>query len=336
VLQLIALSGGIENTLPPDEPNARCRSNRSFLAPLHRCCAHAARACRCATSTRSIPGFRRTRIDEAREITRYIYRQLLIFPLDFWATFPNGLATTVPAVVENRSAAFAPQEGERQHRYVSRGCNEPTGIAAWRQWVWPLGPPLLGCGVAGLWGCLNSLRPWTKPLFNQRIGRRLSSINPRWLFLGEERRVGAGCCGGRCWIIWRTNGTACAQLIGQSTESQTVLNREIGALRHHYGGAVCTGRPTDTAAEKSGPDSAKGPKNAWSPYSKGRATNERAMRKSGCRLGSIDVADAWRILEGNLCRAAGKTHGRNSQGIFRCWIKALSAPRGRTPPFAHA
>jgi hypothetical protein len=61
-----------------------------------------------ATSTRSILDSVATRIDEAREITRYIVN-LLIF-LGLLGTF-YGLATTVPALVDT-IRSLAPQEGE--------------------------------------------------------------------------------------------------------------------------------------------------------------------------------------------------------------------------------
>ncbi|SMO87693.1 hypothetical protein SAMN06265173_12026 [Thalassovita litoralis] len=61
-----------------------------------------------ASSTRSILDSVATRIDEAREITRYIVN-LLIF-LGLLGTF-YGLATTVPALVET-IRSLAPQEGE--------------------------------------------------------------------------------------------------------------------------------------------------------------------------------------------------------------------------------
>ncbi|MFN3936380.1 MAG: biopolymer transporter ExbB [Gemmobacter sp.] len=61
-----------------------------------------------ATSSRSILDSVATRIDEARDITRYIVN-LLIF-LGLLGTF-YGLATTVPAVVET-IRSLAPQEGE--------------------------------------------------------------------------------------------------------------------------------------------------------------------------------------------------------------------------------
>ncbi|WP_299676300.1 biopolymer transporter ExbB [uncultured Roseobacter sp.] len=61
-----------------------------------------------ATSTRSILDSVATRIDEAREITRYIVNTLIF--LGLLGTF-YGLATTVPAVVDT-IRSLAPQDGE--------------------------------------------------------------------------------------------------------------------------------------------------------------------------------------------------------------------------------
>jgi hypothetical protein len=61
-----------------------------------------------ATSTRSILDSVATRIDEAREITRYIVNTLIF--LGLLGTF-YGLATTVPAVVDT-IRSLAPSEGE--------------------------------------------------------------------------------------------------------------------------------------------------------------------------------------------------------------------------------
>lgn len=68
------------------------------------------------TSTRSILDSVATRIDEAREITRYIV-SLLIF-LGLLGTF-YGLATTVPALVDT-IRSLAPQDGETGTQTFSR------------------------------------------------------------------------------------------------------------------------------------------------------------------------------------------------------------------------
>ena len=84
-----------------------------------------------STSTRSILDSVAERIDEAREITRYI-ASLLIF-LGLLGTF-YGLATTVPAVVDT-IRSLAPQEGEE-------------GIAIFNRLMTGLESQLGGMGVA--------------------------------------------------------------------------------------------------------------------------------------------------------------------------------------------
>ncbi len=84
-----------------------------------------------ASSARSILDSVATRIDEARDITRYIVN-LLIF-LGLLGTF-YGLATTVPAVVET-IRSLAPQEGEE-------------GIAVFNRLMTGLEAQLGGMGVA--------------------------------------------------------------------------------------------------------------------------------------------------------------------------------------------
>jgi hypothetical protein len=80
-----------------------------MLAPLAALLANGAqRRAISTTSSRSILESVATRIDEARDITRYL-AALLIF-LGLLGTF-YGLATTVPAVVDT-IRSLAPQEGD--------------------------------------------------------------------------------------------------------------------------------------------------------------------------------------------------------------------------------
>ena len=90
------------------------------------------------SSARSILDSVATRVDEAREITRYIV-SLLIF-LGLLGTF-YGLATTVPALVDT-IRSLSPKEGKPGPR-SSPGCNSVLrpSLAAW---AWPLRP--LGSG----------------------------------------------------------------------------------------------------------------------------------------------------------------------------------------------
>ena len=80
-----------------------------LLAPLAALLrSHTARMAMSASSSRSIQDSVAQRIDEARDITRYLINLLVFLGLlgTFW-----GLATTVPAVVET-IRSLAPQEGE--------------------------------------------------------------------------------------------------------------------------------------------------------------------------------------------------------------------------------
>ena len=107
VYQLIQSVRWIEQ-FASDGPNAQVKAPQllASLASLLR--SRGARMQLSASSTRSILDSVATRIDEVREITRYIVNMLIF--LGLLGTF-YGLATTVPAVVDT-IRSLAPQEGE--------------------------------------------------------------------------------------------------------------------------------------------------------------------------------------------------------------------------------
>jgi hypothetical protein len=108
VVQLINAVSWIES-FAADRPGRPAYKAPQMLAPLASLLGARGATRRIATSaSRSILESVATRIDEARDITRYL-ASLLIF-LGLLGTF-YGLATTVPAVVET-IRALAPQEGE--------------------------------------------------------------------------------------------------------------------------------------------------------------------------------------------------------------------------------
>ena len=109
VVQLVKAVSWIES-FAADRPGRPHYTPPSILAPLAALLGgrETGRRQIAATSARSILESVGTRIDEARDITRYV-TNLLIF-LGLLGTF-YGLATTVPAVVET-IRALAPQEGE--------------------------------------------------------------------------------------------------------------------------------------------------------------------------------------------------------------------------------
>ncbi len=120
-----------------------------------------------ASSSRSILDSVATRIDEARDITRYIVN-LLIF-LGLLGTF-FGLATTVPAIVET-IRSLAPQEGEE-------------GITVFNRLMSGLEAQLDGMGVAfssSLLGLAGSLVVGLLELFASHGQNRFYRELEEWL-----------------------------------------------------------------------------------------------------------------------------------------------------------
>lgn len=120
-----------------------------------------------ATSTRSILDSVATRIDEAREITRYIVN-LLIF-LGLLGTF-YGLATTVPAVVDT-IRSLAPKEGD-------------AGVDVFNRLMTGLEAQLGGMGVAfasSLLGLAGSLVVGLLELFASHGQNRFYRELEEWL-----------------------------------------------------------------------------------------------------------------------------------------------------------
>lgn len=132
-----------------------------------------------ASSSRSILDSVATRIDEARDITRYIIN-LLIF-LGLLGTF-YGLATTVPAVVDT-IRALAPAEGE-------------SGVTVFERLISGLEDQLEGMGIAfasSLLGLAGSLVVGILELFASHGQNRFYRELEEWLttmtrvgFAGEE------------------------------------------------------------------------------------------------------------------------------------------------------
>ena len=156
------------------------------LAPLLR--SRGARMQISASSSRSILESVATRIDEARDITRYL-TNLLIF-LGLLGTF-YGLATTVPAVVET-IRSLAPQEGETGldvFGKLMKGLESQLGGMGTAFSSSLLG--LAGSLVVGLAGAVRQPRP--EPVL-PRAGGMAVLDHPAGLFLGRGggRRGGAG------------------------------------------------------------------------------------------------------------------------------------------------
>ena len=187
-----------------------------------------------AASSRSILDSVATRIDEARDITRYIVN-LLIF-LGLLGTF-YGLATTVPAVVDT-IRSLAPQEGD-------------SGLEVFERLMSGLEDQLEGMGIAfasSLLGLAGSLVVGLLELFASHGQNRFYRELEEWLsaitrvgFTSDEGATG-------------TNDGAMAQLaehmaeridqmqalFAQSATQTTAANEQlaeaVGALSNNMGG----------------------------------------------------------------------------------------------------
>lgn len=182
VFQLVSSVGWIEG-FASDRPGHQFTKAPRLLASLATLLRkRGARMQLGASSTRSILDSVATRIEEARDITRYIVN-LLIF-LGLLGTF-YGLATTVPAVVDT-IRSLAPQEGD-------------TGVSVFERLMGGLEAQLGGMGVAfasSLLGLAGSLVVGLLELFASHGQNRFYRELEDWLStitrLGYSAEEGAG------------------------------------------------------------------------------------------------------------------------------------------------
>ncbi|GAB4295195.1 MAG: hypothetical protein Kow0058_12860 [Roseovarius sp.] len=176
-----------------------------------------------STSARSILDSVAQRIDEAREITRYIVN-LLIF-LGLLGTF-YGLATTVPAVVDT-IRHLAPQEGE-------------GGVEVFNRLMTGLEAQLGGMGVAfasSLLGLAGSLVVGLLELFashgQNRFYRELeewiSSITRMGFAAGDGESGEQGVVAGLIAYM-SEQMEALQQLVTQSDVSRAMVDEKLGVL----------------------------------------------------------------------------------------------------------
>ncbi|WP_293576129.1 biopolymer transporter ExbB [Phaeobacter sp.] len=176
-----------------------------------------------SSSTRSILDSVATRIDEEREITRYIVN-LLIF-LGLLGTF-YGLATTVPAVVDT-IRSLAPQEGEE-------------GIAVFNRLMTGLEAQLGGMGVAfasSLLGLAGSLIVGLLELFaghgQNRFYRELEEWLSSFTRVSLSSEEGGGGESGAMVSVLDTMSQqmeTLQDLFVQSTEASNQVDQKLSAL----------------------------------------------------------------------------------------------------------
>ena len=277
-----------------------------------------------SSSTRSILDSVAERIDEAREITRYIVN-LLIF-LGLLGTF-YGLATTVPAVVDT-IRSLAPQEGEE-------------GIAVFNRLMTGLEAQLGGMGVAfasSLLGLAGSLIVGLLELFaghgQNRFYRELeewlSSITKVGFSSGDEAGGDAGALAGVVNTMTEQMESL-QQMFTQSDLNRSMLDEKFGKLAdsiEHLTAQMDGGKGATAALDRV----AEGQERLIEMMiSHGPA--EGIDAESRMRLRSIDV-QMLRILEEiSAGRQESMTELRTDiAALSRAITNSRSRPRLRKPP----
>lgn len=267
------------------ETSARAKAPR-LLAPLASLLrSRGARSQLGASSTRSILDSLATRIDEAREITRYIVN-LLIF-LGLLGTF-YGLATTVPAVVET-IRSLAPQDGEESSQVFSRLM---TGLEAQLGGMGvAFSSSLLGLAGSLIVGLLELFAGHGQNRFYRELEEWLSSITSVGFSSGEDG--GASDAIGRALDHMAAQMDALQALFAHSDESRSNVDRKLDALVDSIQDMTARLDRTDTTTEAL--DRVAAGQERLLEYLRDHA-GEGIDAESRMRLRSIDV-QMLRILE---------------------------------------
>jgi len=276
-----------------------------------------------SSSSRSILDSVATRIDEARDITRYLVN-LLIF-LGLLGTF-YGLATTVPAVVETIKS-LAPKEGDTSVDIFSRLMNGleaqlgGMGVA--------FGSSLLGLAGSLVVGLLELFASHGQNRFYRELEEWLSTITR--LGFSSDGDGGADTSGTAALLEHFSEQMEALQtLFTQSDVSRTLMDEQLGELVQSVNGLVTkidSGGQTVQAMNRI----AEG-QDRMIELMEGRGGDEvgGVDAESRMRLRSIDV-QLLRILEE---MAAGRQEStadlRNDLGNLTKAVRQLSgAPGGR-------
>ncbi len=318
VLQLIGSVRWIEN-FASDAPDPETVAPQ-LLAPLASLLrTRGARMQVNASSTRSILDSVATRIDEAREITRYIVNMLIF--LGLLGTF-YGLATTVPAVVET-IRSLAPQEGDGSTDMFARLM---TGLESQLGGMGvAFGSSLLGLAGSLVVGLLELFAGHGQNRFYQELEDWLSSITRIGFSAGEEGTPDHSAVAGVLDHITEQMDSF-RQLIGDSTESQTALNTRLGTLATAI--EALTERSAQADASNDSLDRIAKGQERMIAVLEGQETDDHVDAESRMRLRSIDV-QMLRILE-EISAGRQETMAELRKDISLL-AKALSAPRSSEP-----
>ncbi|WP_104019377.1 biopolymer transporter ExbB [Roseovarius nitratireducens] len=288
VIQLIGSARWIEG-FAAQTPGHELTHPPSLLAPLATMLRGRGKRMQIASSSaRSILDSVAQRIDEAREITRYIV-SLLIF-LGLLGTF-YGLATTVPAVVDT-IRSLAPQEGEE-------------GIAIFNRLMTGLEEQLGGMGVAfasSLLGLSGSLVVGLLELFAGHGQNRFYRELEEWIStitrLGLSEGDGED-GGGRAMVaevLDHMTGQveALQSTIAQSEVSRAMVDEKLGVLADSI--ERLTHRMSDQSPVQVALMRVADGQERLIEAIEARETSEGLDAESRMRLRSIDV-QMLRILE---------------------------------------
>ncbi len=241
-----------------------------------------------ASSTRSILDSVATRIDEAREITRYIVNMLIF--LGLLGTF-YGLATTVPAVVDT-IRSLAPQEGEGGVEVFNRLM---TGLEAQLGGMGvAFASSLLGLAGSLVVGLLELFAGHGQNRFYRELEEWLSSITRVGFASGDDAPTGEAGAMASMIDHMSEQMESLQQMFTQSDVSRSLLEEKLSRLADAVGALadkVDTGGTTTQALERVADGQDK-----LVTYFEGQGPGDGIDAESRMRLRSIDV-QMLRILE---------------------------------------
>ena len=177
-----------------------------------------------ASSTRSILDSVATRIEEAREITRYIVN-LLIF-LGLLGTF-YGLATTVPSLVET-IRSLAPEDGESGFEVFNRLMNGLEGQLSGMGVAFS--SSLLGLAGSLLVGLLELFAGHGQNRFYRELEEWLSSITRLGFSSGDGETSTENALFTAVLDQMSEQMDAMRSMFEQSDETRTMVDGKIGVL----------------------------------------------------------------------------------------------------------
>lgn len=274
-----------------------------------------------SSSTRSILDSVSTRIDEAREITRYIVNMLIF--LGLLGTF-YGLATTVPAVVDT-IRSLAPSEGEGGVDVFARLM---TGLEAQLGGMGvAFGSSLLGLAGSLVVGLLELFAGHGQNRFYQELEDWLSSITRVGFTAGEDATAEQNIMAGVVDHMSQQMETLQALFV-QSDANRTLVDEKLGKLADAVDRMTNRMQGTDPTSEALERVALGQERMVLALEAQGKGGGDGMDAESRMRLRSIDV-QMLRILE-EISAGRQETMAELRHDISLL-AKAVSGGRTQTP-----